>query len=105
VSREYDRQHEAENARYAAEERARWGGPSPWAGRDSRTDAQKAADAGQAERERALKVVKSAPQAWEWQRLITLAANGQTTTDAAQNESDSLLFSRIGLWLREWGLA
>lgn len=29
----------------AAWERQRWGGPSPWAGRDSRTDAQKAAEA------------------------------------------------------------
>lgn len=27
-----------------AEERNRWGGPSPWAGRDSRTDAQKRDD-------------------------------------------------------------
>lgn len=28
-----------------AVERQRWGGPSPWAGKDSRTEAQKSADA------------------------------------------------------------
>jgi len=28
-----------------SEERNRWGGPSPWAGKDSRTDAQKLGDA------------------------------------------------------------
>ncbi len=29
---------------FNAEERNRWGGPSPWAGKDSRTDAQKRND-------------------------------------------------------------
>lgn len=92
---------------FNAEERQRWGGPSPWAGRDSRTNAQKQEDTEyeQAVRDQALDALSSGPLAWEWQRLLQLAVNAAGTADAAQNESDSLVIKRASEWLRVWGIA
>jgi hypothetical protein len=59
----------------------------------------------QAERERALQVTRSAPSSWEWQRLLQLAVNALSTSDAAQNEADALLIGRVSKWLNTWELA
>lgn len=76
------------NEDFNAIERSRWGGPSPWAGKDSRTDAQKLDDE---TRTALISALHSA--------IVALNRNGFVTRSAALYDLAEAITRHLGL---EW---